>query len=62
MVNMATGAFIAGGLFFSTYNLYCLAGNGEKIEGYSYTLGFACRLADDNLASHRPALRIPLGG
>jgi len=34
ITNMFVGALIAGGLTFSTWNIWCLMGHGKKIEGY----------------------------
>ena len=34
ITNMWVGAMAFGGMAFSTYNIWCLAGHGKKIEGY----------------------------
>eukprot|EP00290_Baffinella_frigidus_P011898 CAMPEP_0180148514 /NCGR_PEP_ID=MMETSP0986-20121125/20035_1 /TAXON_ID=697907 /ORGANISM="non described non described, Strain CCMP2293" /LENGTH=61 /DNA_ID=CAMNT_0022094545 /DNA_START=19 /DNA_END=204 /DNA_ORIENTATION=- len=33
ITNMIVAGFISSGLFLSSYNIYCLMGNGKKMEG-----------------------------
>lgn len=36
ITNMIVAGFISSGLFLSSYNIYCLMGNGKKMEGYCH--------------------------